>query len=178
MPNLPDYLVEAIVRYGADCRAQAQAELRGQMASLLGLSQARPEASLIAAAVDSIAGDKAEPVEKANYAYGTISKVVKQIMREAPRSGIEIAGIISRAERDWKTPVTKPQARDALKRMKQHGEVDCVDRRNWVALPKLRGEDAPNENGAPATLPLSAPDAGEVAASPNENVRGFYRLSH
>jgi hypothetical protein len=151
MPNLPDYLVEAIVRYGAECRAQAQAELRTQMADLLGLREAQRDLPVPTPPKHYGGGPEIQAVQQ-SYAYGTISKVVKQIMREAPRPGIEIADIIKRAARDWKTPVTKPQARDALKRMKQHGEVDCLDRRKWISLPKLRGEEAPNENEAPATL--------------------------
>jgi len=83
-----------------------------------------------------------------------------------------ITDIVSRAERDWKTPVTSSQARTALRRMKDDDDVICKDRRKWLATDKLRGA-APNENGAPATLPLSAPETGEVAASPIENVVGF-----
>src|SRR5947209_7318850 len=119
MSNLPTYLTDALTRFADECRAEgravAQAELRGQMASLLGLAPP-PQKTLITGSAKD---------EKPSYGYGVIAKVVRDVMIDSPRNGLLITDILSRAERDFHTPMTAGMARNALRRMKQNGEVVC-----------------------------------------------------
>ena len=82
-------------------------------------------------------------------------------MTEAPRQGLLIGDIVSRARRDKGLDITARMAREALKRLKKSDDVECRNRSRWIATANLRGAKDANENGAPNGNAASAPIASE-----------------
>lgn len=158
--QLPPYLVEALQRFAKECRAEALAlarsELRGQMASLLGLPM-QERGDTVTPPEEFLEPEEERPT----LAYGAIGRVVREIMTEAPRQGLLIGDIVSRARHDKGLDITARMAREALKRLKKSEDVECRNRSRWVATDKLRGAKDANENGAPNGYAASAPIASE-----------------
>lgn len=158
-PQLPAYLVEAVLRFSAESRSSVEQELnalRAHLAQLAGLS-GQAESRVAPPSPEPDHGPEPRPT----FAYGAIGRAVRQIMRDAPRQGLLIGDIVTRAQHDMNLDISARMAREALKRLKKSGDVECRNRQRWVATDKFRSANDANGNGALNGNPASAPIAGE-----------------
>jgi hypothetical protein len=101
------------------------------------------------------------------YAKLTMKQLVRKALDEHFTNGATANELLDFFRNAWgRHDIVRTSLSPQLSRLKQDGVVTLKGMR-WHLVGMVPAD--PDENGAPAALPLDAPEAGEVAASPNES---------
>jgi hypothetical protein len=107
-------------------------------------------------------------------AYGAKKAAVRKVIATSPSPGLKMVNVRDRVRHLHGLDLSPTQVREALRALQADGDAICIDRTWWRQTDQLR-EKTRNENGAPNGEATSAPEVGEVAASPIEIPNGRLR---
>jgi hypothetical protein len=97
--------------------------------------------------------------EARRFPYGAVTNAFRAALRGAGPWGLNREDLIGKASEILEADVGGMDHRDTFKRLKKSQEMR-IENGRYFAGPKLAGR---KENGAPATLPLDAPETAQTA---------------